>query len=72
MGRIVFVFNSEMSRLAELDNISDVHLFDNVNDFIKIWDKRDSLKSEYHSEFFNINYKENYMKFLKKCGVNVF
>lgn len=70
MGRIVFSFDSEQSSLSELDKLTDIYLFNNVNDFMKIWSIRGTLNSKYHKEFFNLNYRENYITFLKKCGVN--
>lgn len=38
----------------------------NGDDFLKLWNNRNVLKSEYHKEFFDVNYKKNYIEFLKK------
>ena len=70
MGRIVFVFNSIQTVRCGINNLSSVHLFNDSDEFLALWEKRDILKPEYHKKFFNINYKENYKKFLKKCGVD--
>ena len=69
MGRIVFAFESDASIQVGISKLPFVYLFNNSDNFIKLWNKRDKMKSEYHSEFFDINYKENYIKFLRKCGV---
>lgn len=68
MGRIVFALSSEC--MHGINKLRPVHLIDNASGFMNIWDKRDSLKSENHSEIFDIGYKKNYIRFLKKCGVD--
>ncbi len=71
MGRIVFSFESKSSIKMGVNKLSDVHLITNANDFMVLWNERDKLQSRCHDEFFNLNYKENYIKFLKKCGVDI-
>lgn len=71
MGRIVFALESELSIKLGYRDLPDIHLFQDVSDFMELWNGRYKLKPVYHKEFFDLNYKENYIKFLKKCGVDV-
>lgn len=71
MGKIVFSFRSEQSIRLGVNRIPDVHSFNSAEDFMELWNGRDKLQSKCHDEFFDLNYKENYIKFLKECGVNI-
>lgn len=71
MGRIVFALESELSIKLGYRDLPDVHLFQDASGFMALWNKRNNLKSVYHKEFFDLNYQENYIRFLKKCGVDV-
>ena len=69
-GRVVFSFKSEQGIRTGVNKLQDVHSFKNAEDFMELWNERDKLQSKCHDEFFDLNYKKNYVKFLKKCGVN--
>lgn len=71
MGRIVFALESELSIKLGYRDIPDVHMFRDAIDFMELWNERSKLKPVYHKEFFDLNYKENYIRILKKCGVDV-
>lgn len=71
MGRIVFALESELSIKLGFRELTDIHMFDNADSFIKLWDERNKLETVYHKEFFDLNYKINYIEFLKHCGVRI-
>ena len=71
MGRIVFPFESKLSIKMGLNRLLDVHMINNADDFMDLWNERDKLQSKCHNEFFSLSYKKNYVKFLKKCGVSM-
>ncbi|MCX4296486.1 MAG: hypothetical protein OSJ73_05565 [Lachnospiraceae bacterium] len=71
MGRIVFSFASDQSTRLGISSLPYIHLFNSVDDFIDLWKNRNTFKSEYHFEFFDLNYRQYYMNFLKKCGVSI-
>lgn len=71
MGRIVFALESELSIKLGFRDLPDVHVFRDAKDFMKLWSERNKLDSVYHKEFFDLNYKEKYVGFLKKCGINM-
>ena len=71
MKRVVFAFESESSIQVGVDKLPDVHLFKDADDFMNLWKERDKFQSKCHDEFFDTNYKRNYVEFLKKCGVDV-
>ncbi len=70
-GRIVFSFANEENNQFGLSQLQSVHMIKNGDDFLKLWNNRNVLKSEYHKEFFDVNYKRNYIEFLKKCGIDI-
>lgn len=69
-GRIVFSFESKSSIKSGVNSLADVYLIDNADDFMKLWYERDKMQIKYHDEFFSLNYRRNYVNFLKKCGVD--
>ena len=71
MGRIVFAFESRQNTKVGINKLPYVHLFNSSDDFLKLWNKRDMFISEYHDEFFNLEYKKNYIEFVKECGVKI-
>lgn len=70
VGRIVFAIESELSIKLDLNKLSGVHMFQDANDFMELWRGRNRLEAVHYKEFFDLNYKERYIKFLKRCGVN--
>lgn len=70
MGRIVFSFVTPNSALTEVNHLPSVHLINNPNDFLNLWIKRNELKPKVHDDIFCLNYKRNYVKFLKEVGIN--
>lgn len=71
MRRCVFSFESKSSIKTEINKLPDVYWINNSDDFINLWNERDKLQTKCHDEFFSLNYKQNYVKFLKKCGVGI-
>lgn len=71
MGRIVFGFSGSFNTLAGLSEFPDFHLFDSADEFMNLWNNRSRLIPQRHEDLFALNYKENYIKFLKKCGVDI-
>lgn len=71
MGRIVFAFESQLNITAGINRLQDVYLINNADDFMDLWNERDKLQAKCHEEFFDLNYKQNYIRFLKKCGVDM-
>lgn len=71
-GRIVFSFSSWNGDGISIEDVRPLlHLFQSANDFLSLWSRRIEFKTESRNEIFSLNYKENYVQFLKECGVDV-
>lgn len=70
-GRIVFAFNGGNTRRYLGDKLKDIHVFNDIDDFMSLWNERNTFESKYHREFYDLNYKNNFLNFLKKCGINI-
>lgn len=70
-GRIVFNLDNDISRIYGINELDYVKVFKTAGDFLELWMERESYKAVEYNEFYDINWKDNFIKFLNMQGINI-
>ena len=66
--KIVFCFKGPTTDLYDISSFSDVKLFEDLYDFLRLWMDREGYIPQRHEDLFELDYKNRYRRFMNMCG----
>lgn len=71
LGRIVFNLDNAVSKYYGINELDCVRKFRTGEEFLELWENRDSYEAARHTEFYGEDWERNFKRFLGMQGIKV-